>query len=75
MKKMMNVIEKRMMLKRREGEIEQIEQLNSQVLEIKSRLEETGKIINVLKMGGIRNEQIEKLDSEISKAESYLRQI
>ena len=75
MEKMTNIIEKRTMSKRREGETGQTEQLNSQVLEIKSRLEGMGKIINALKMGGIQNERIERLDSEISKAESYLHQI
>ena len=75
MEKMMSIIGKQMMLKRREDETEQTEQLNFQVLEIKSRLEGIGKIINALKMGGIQNEWIERLDSEISKAESYLRQI
>ena len=72
---MMRFVEELKMLKKREGETKQTEQLNSQVLEIKSRLEEIEKITKILKIGGIQNERIEKLDSEISKAESYLRQI
>ena len=75
MERMTSIIEKRTMLKRRENETRQTKQLNSQVSEIKLRLKKTGKIIDGLKMGGIENKQIEKLDSEISKAESYLRQI
>ena len=69
---MMRYVKELKMLKKREGETKQTEQLNSQILEIKSRLEEIEKIIKILKIGGIQNERIEKLDSEISKAESYL---
>ena len=75
MEAMMNLIEGLMALKKREDEAEQTEQLNSQVLEIKPRLEEIEKIINALKMCGIRNELIEELDSEISKAELHLEEM
>ena len=75
MKAMMSLTEGLMELKKREGETEQTEQLNLQVLEIKPRLEEVEKIINALKMCGIRNELIEKLDSEISKAELHLEEM
>ena len=75
MEVMMGLIERLTVLKKTEDEAEQTEQLNSQVLEIKPRLEEIEKIINALKMCGIRNELIEKLDSEISKAELHLEEM
>ena len=75
METMMSYIEGLTMLEKKEGETEQTEQLSSQVLEIKPRLEEIEKIINALKMCGIRNELIERLDSEISKAELHLEEM
>ena len=75
METMMGLVEKLTVLKKRENETEQTARLKSHVLEIQSRLEEIDKIINVLKIGGIRNELIETLDSEISKAELHLEEM
>ena len=75
MEKMMNLIDRLKGMEKNEAETEQTEQLNSQVLEIKPHLEEIKKIINALKMCGMRNKSIEELDSKISKAESHLEEM
>ena len=75
MKIMIGLAEKLTMLKKGEGETEQVAQLKSHVLEIQSSLGKISKIINVLKVGGIQNKLIEALDSEISKAELHIEEM